>query len=210
MLVSRASDPLVVKNVRHHVASRVFLVAIVLCLGGCASGSCSIHQLLQPTAAATSDFTVNTEPEYDSLFLEGRSISLWLKPCNDPQTRALIQGSLCGSVIVSPGTTFQFAEPSVRVMGIANSVQRTISVEPSDFDLAKIQVGSSKPGVSGLASRPYKLPGSRLNFTVLRQADAPGPSILRLPTVQVNSVAITFPQITITPSTGRRCYHGAW
>jgi hypothetical protein len=186
------------------------LAALALVLAGCASGSCSDHRLLQPGASPIAGFSVDVQSDYDALFLEGPSVALWLEPCTASETRALLQATLCGTVIVSPGTRFTFLNAQAQVRDRSQSLE-PIAIRPTGFKIGAVEVGSSKPGVaSWLVNRPYKLPGSRLPFVVFDQPYIGGPIELLLPPIEVNSLATAFPSITITPAVGRRCYRGAW
>ena len=191
---------------RPHIA----LAAFAIVLAGCASGSCSDHRLLQPRASPTAGFSVDVQSEYDALFLEGPSVALWLEPCTASETRPLVQATLCGTVIVSPGTRFAFLNAQVQVRD-KSQFREPISIRPTGFKIGAVEVGSSKPGVtSWLVNRPYKLPGSRLPFVVFDQPYTGGPAELLLPPIEVNSLATAFPSITITPAVGRRYHRGAW
>jgi hypothetical protein len=184
--------------------------ALAIALAGCASGSCSDRQLLQPGALPTAGFSVDAQSEYDALFLESSPVALWLKPCTASETRALLQATLCGTVIVSPGTRFAFLNAHVQVRDKLRS-HEPMAIRPTGFKVGVVEVGSSEPGVSSwLANRPYKLPGSRLPFVVFDKPYTAGPIELLLPPIEVNSRTLSFPPITITPAVGRRCYRGAW
>lgn len=197
-------------NGSRHLRTYFVCAALALTLAGCASGSCSDQKLLQPTASPTANFALDVQSEYDALFLEGVSVALWLKPCTASGTRELLQATLCGVVIVSPGTRFAFLSDEAEVRATSQSV-KIISIRPSGFRVGVAEVGSSEGGVSSwLANRPYKLPGSRLPFVVFDKPYTGEPIELRLPPIEVNSVTTTFPPIKLTPSVERRCYHGAW
>lgn len=186
------------------------LMLILVVLAGCASGTCSDTRLLQPASSFTNLFVVEKDSENDTLFLLGEGVSLWLKPCRAPD-RSGIPGSLCGTVIVLPGVQFQFAGASARIVDLADKSERAQSLTHTNFDLGTVQTGSSfYPASSRLASRPYTLPGSRLEFTLFAQPYVGKPAELLLPPYEVNAVRASFPAIRVGPTVGRRCYHGAW
>jgi len=186
------------------------MLGVAILLAGCASGSCSDQKLLQPRTVASDKFSVTAEPEYDSLFMEGQKVALWLYPCIADRSRELLPGTLCGTVIVSPGTSFRFVDATVHVLAVGQREPLSLNVKPSNFEIGMMSVGSTVTGVSSLlASRPYKLPGSRLKFALIQEPYAT-PIRLVLPPIEVNSARMEFPTISITPAIGRRCYHGAW
>lgn len=185
--------------------------ALLIGLAGCASGTCSDRQLLQPSASPTTLFSVDRQSEYDALFLEGGAIALWLEPCLDNDTRRLLPGTLCGTVIVSPGTRFAFLDAQVQVRDGAGATLRSIALRPKAFKIGVTEVGSSEPGqASWLVNRPYRLPGSWLPFVVFDEPYEAGPVELRLPQMAVNSVTTAFPPITLRPAVAKRCYRGPW
>lgn len=186
-------------------------LGIALLLAGCASGSCSHQRLLRPTASAAGGFSVVIEPERDTLFLEARNIALWLYPCDDPTSRFLVDATLCGTVIVPPGTRFRFAEATVHLLNPPPPGALLIRVQPLNFEVGTAEIGVSEPGVSSwLASRPYKLPGSRLQFILIKEPYAAAPIQFVLPPFEVDAVRMTFPVIRLAPGSERRCYHGPW
>lgn len=185
--------------------------ALVIGLAGCASGTCSNQQLLQPSASPTAPFSVDRQSEYDALFLEGGAIALWLEPCLDNDTGRLLPGTLCGTVIVSPGTRFELLDAQVQVRDGTGATLPSIALRPKAFKIGVAEVGSSEPGqASWFVNRPYRLPGSRLPFVVFDKPYEADPVELRLPLMAVNSVITAFPPITLRPAVAKRCYRGPW
>ena len=179
-------------------------------LAACASGSCSDTRLLQPVASPTAMFSVDVNSEADTLLIRGDAVSLWLKPCIAGD-RFGIPGSLCGTIILAPGAQLRFTGSEARVVDLVDHSERMQAYARTNFDQAGIHAGSSfQPSASWLASRPYTLSGSRLEFALFEQSYTGDSLEVIFPAMEVNSVPVSFPPVRLTPAVAKRCYHGAW
>ena len=189
------------------MSQRFFIAATCLALGGCAS--CSSVRMLQPSTVDAGAYKQQSDRERDDLFLEGSQIALWVRPCIDSASRAIVRGTLCGTVVVPPEAIFRFVNLAIR-SGASPQVS-LVQISPQDFDASTGAGGVSKTGSDGWGvNRPYQLSGRWLTFTIWRSGEVNTPLAFDLPAFELNHARMAFPSLTVSPAMGQACYHGAW
>lgn len=159
---------------------RALIIPVLLSLGACAA--------TQPSAtlSANANETFSASSAPPRLTIESKAIGIYLAPC---------ASNVCGTVVITPGSTFRFAHPVVSVTDLQHKPRPSLLLDASDSEIDLSADNSESSGWSLQGKRPR--PGKRQNFVVHVDEPAGNGLVLQLPDVELNGKPVQLPAITM-------------